>query len=798
MLNRNHSPDSQSRPLSKVDYSHPNEDVLNDNEDHHLNQKETFRTTDPNLNRNRKKTSNWIKLGIPILVMIIIAAIIAGVVASRNRSNSSPSSSSVSSSSSSASGAGSSAGKDQFHVLFSGYSNYGVPQYPTTVNQIFNSQPTIDSSSPSANQLSWGTDPVQLDQSGSNVRADHPRLFAPSYKWSRLPSLISADPYMASWNSTIINNAAKFYQMSPTNYSTDGGYSGSGVLDVAREVQLRLKHWAYAYRVTNDTKWVDRAWRELQVAAGNTTQPFGRAGNNWNTDHWLDVAEFTIGFAIAYDWLYDAWTADQRNAIMWSIINLGLKKGIESHETNAWFLTTNGNWNCVTNGGMVVGSLAIMSEDPSGTAAKMLPLALQSASANCVNAVSPDGTWSETSDYWYFGSQGHAHMTSALQTATGSTGQLLSANPSYNLTGLYHMYVYGSTFKANTGDCGPNKFVATANPMMYYGDQFQIPRYTLYQRDRQDAADPLSMFWYNPQVKGGWFVGLPLDRSFNDPSDAWVSMRSSWTDTNALYVSVKSGNLTGHQTHGMLDAGDLTLDAMGERWIGHLCQNDYLGTGYFSSEGVNSQRWLYYRCRTEGQNTILMNGMNQNPLSVNPVVKFESTGEAQDKIDYKVKDTESTAYWITDLSAAYNGTNVQRGVRLLNGRTQVLVQDEIVNGASNSQWRVHTNATISPSGNSAGMQLNGKKMTATILSPSGATFKVLEPVRSTTSPPLPNGSPDLPNPGVSVLAIDLGTGSQTVSVLFSPDWKDTLGGSYKSLDTVKEVPLGQWSLKSHS
>lgn len=40
-------------------------------------------------------------------------------------------------------------------------------------------------------------------------------------------------------------------------------------------------------------------------------------------------------------------------------------------------------------------------------------------------------------------------MSSALQTATGSTHQLLTANPSFNLTGLYHMYVYGNTCKSN-------------------------------------------------------------------------------------------------------------------------------------------------------------------------------------------------------------------------------------------------------------------------------------------------------------------------------------------------------------
>lgn len=53
--------------------------------------------------------------------------------------------------------------------------------------------------------------------------------------------------------------------MAPTVYAIDGGLSGSGVLDVAREVQLRIKHWGYAYKLSNDTKWVDRAWQELQV-----------------------------------------------------------------------------------------------------------------------------------------------------------------------------------------------------------------------------------------------------------------------------------------------------------------------------------------------------------------------------------------------------------------------------------------------------------------------------------------------------------------------------------------------------
>lgn len=787
MYGRKQSMDSQARPLGKVDYSQADDDP-ND---------QAFNSSNPNLQhevftnekQKKKKRSNWLKFGIPLAIIAIILGAVLGAVLGTHHGSSSTHSAV---SSGAASGAGANAGKDASQVLFTGYNAYGVPQYPLSVHTAFNSPPSLSSN----DNLGWGQDPNSPDPSSQSIRSDRPRLFASTYRWNRLPSLIKIDPYLTAWNSTIFSNATAFYNLPPTNYSIDGGFSGSGVLDVGREVQLRLKHWAYAYRMSNDTKWVDRAWRELQTAAGNTTQPFGRAGNNWNTDHWLDVAEFTVGFAIAYDWMYEAWTPDQRTAIMWSIINLGLQKGIESHSTNAWFLTTNGNWNCVTNGGMVIGSLAVMNDDPTGTAAKLLPLALQSASTNCVNAVSPDGTWSETSDYWYFGSQGHAQMASALLTATGSTQQLLSANPAFNLSGLYHMYVYGNTYKANTGDCGPNKYTASANPLLFYGDQFGVPRYTLYQRDRPDSPDPLSMFWYNPQVTGGWYVGLPLDHSFSDPSDAWVSMRSSWTDTTGLFVSAKAGNLTGHQTHGFLDAGTFTIDALGERWAGHLCQNDYLGDGYFSSEGPASKRWLYYRCRTEGQNTILMNGMNQSPGSVSTVAKFESTGESQDNINYNINSGQSTAYWITDLTTAYNGTSVLRGVRLLNGRTQVLIQDEINGATGPSQWRMHTNATTTypTDGKTAHLELNGKTMIATIHSPANAKFTTAEPVRLASDPPLPSGSPDLPNPGVSVLTIDIPTGSSTVIVLFSPQWS-TKG--YQANSNPNTVPLSSWSLTSH-
>ena len=134
-------------------------------------------------------------------------------------------------------------------------------------------------------------------------------------------------------------------------------------------------------------------------------------------------------------------------------------------------------------------------------------------------------------------------------------------------------------------------------------------------------------------------------------------MRSSWTDINGLYVAVKAGMLVGHQTHNDLDAGDFVLDALGTRWAGELGSGDYLSTGYFSSDDQDSQRWLYYRKRTEGQNTILVGQENQD-VAASPTAKFDSTGEAQGSSTVYDVPNGSAAYFVADLTSAYFNTSV--------------------------------------------------------------------------------------------------------------------------------------------
>jgi hypothetical protein len=85
---------------------------------------------------------------------------------------------------------------------------------------------------------------------------------APSYQWQALPNLINSDPYLRGWNDTIFGNATEYYSLAPVIYFMDGD---SGILDNSRNVKMRIKAFGYAYRMTNDTKWAERAWIELQV-----------------------------------------------------------------------------------------------------------------------------------------------------------------------------------------------------------------------------------------------------------------------------------------------------------------------------------------------------------------------------------------------------------------------------------------------------------------------------------------------------------------------------------------------------
>jgi hypothetical protein len=130
---------------------------------------------------------------------------------------------------------------------------------------------------------------------------------------------------------------------------------------------------------------------------------------------------------------------------------------------------------------------------------------------------------------------------------------------------------------------------------------------------------------------------------------------------------------------------------------------------------------------------------------------------------------------------------------MINGRKQVLIQDEI-EASQGVQWRMQTNATIEvdSAGTTATLTRDGKTLEVKILSPSdGAKFSSSEAKRFDSDPTPPEA--DQENPGVSVLIIDLPAGQYNIQTLFNPQWD-----GFSDFKTPGSVDLANWSLTSHN
>lgn len=90
----------------------------------------------------------------------------------------------------------------------------------------------------------------------------------------------------------------------------------------------------------------------------------------------MDLAELTAAYAIAYDWLYDQWTDDQKTTIRGNIVTYGLTYGVAAYAAPPFWQSVNGNWNCVSNAGLIMGCLAIQGDDTTGICNNLLNQAL--------------------------------------------------------------------------------------------------------------------------------------------------------------------------------------------------------------------------------------------------------------------------------------------------------------------------------------------------------------------------------------------------------------------------------------
>ncbi|MCX6925073.1 MAG: heparinase II/III family protein [Verrucomicrobia bacterium] len=544
---------------------------------------------------------------------------------------------------------------------------------------------------------------------------------------------IAANAQLKCWHTNLQSEAQALLSKPPSRYEIPDGLR---LLATSRRVLQRVYTLALLNRLDGDPHYIERAWQELAAA---TKFP------DWNPRHFLDTAEMTHAFAIGYDWLYDAWTPEQRATLREAMVEKGLKPALKLYRAQTWWTTAHHNWNQVCNGGIGMGALALAEVEPE-LAGEILHDALESIQL-AMAEFAPDGAWKEGPGYWNYATDYNVVFLAGLQTALGRDFGL-SRIGAFEQTGLFPLYLTGPLGRTfNYADGGDNTLFA---PQMFWlARRFKQPVLAWYER-RATSPSALDLLWFDPEGSSPKAAGLPLDKYFRGAEVA--VLRSDWDNPKAVFVGFKAGDNKANHSH--LDLGSFVFDAAGVRWAMDLGADNYNLPGYFGG-----QRWNYYRLRAEGQNTLVINpgeGPDQDLAARAQIIRFESGTER--------------SFAIADLTPAYakNARRVWRGIALLD-RDKVLVQDEIQAGKPiELWWFMHTpvNVQIETNGRTADLQQGGAQLRAEILSPPDAKFQLMDAQPLPTSPH-PDGQAK--NERVRKLAIHLaGISEARLVVLFVP------------------------------
>jgi len=533
-----------------------------------------------------------------------------------------------------------------------------------------------------------------------------------------------------------------------------------------------------AYRLTGNATYAERLWKEIEVAAALT---------DWHPAHFLDTAEMTNALAIAYDWARGYWSADRRSQIVTAIVEKGLKPGLSAYQSNQWFFRdTSNNWALVTNGGMTMGALAVAGDQPA-LAAQIIARSVPSARAVLRHFTADNGGWYEGPGYFHYTLRYAAWMMASLETALGSDFGL-GLTPGFERAGLTALLQTGPTGASfNYADAGSSRYAIGAAGY-WMARRFSRPEYAWYARTYTSSADPLGLLWFDGRGAAPAADTLAGDAFFRGPAATpyapadVVTLRGGW-DSAATFVATKAGKIG--DSHGNMDAGTFVLDAAGQRWFHDLGGDSYALPGYFS----NPQRWTYYRMRAEGQNTLVINpgaDGGQRLGATPPVTLFRSADDG--------------SRTVTDLTSAYAGvTSVQRGIALVNGRRDVVVQDEIRAATpATVWWFAHMKLTpsqvqIAADGRSAILTQNGQRLYAGIVAgPDGATFSLQAAAPLPTSP---NPTGQNANTGIMKLAVRMtGVTEARLAIVFAP----LATGQTAPTSLPMVTPLAAWAAAANT
>ncbi len=393
------------------------------------------------------------------------------------------------------------------------------------------------------------------------------------------PSLLAKakDPLANQMWSSLLSDADQYAEEDPET---------AAAAAVARwqrvERSNRIRALSFAYAVTRERKYAGAAIKHLVTFSQETSW------HEENSDTLITVAAIcTMG--LAYDWLYDALTPDERAGIRSAMITYGLEPVARAVEKGEWWTRWDRcNWGAVIYGQAGVAAMALLPDEP--RAADWVRVCQRNIWPY-LQALGDDGGWGESGNY---GAYLWSNALLFMEAQRRVLGVDFLDDPKLRLLPYWSInlldpsgenYVPFLDCNAGTGN--------TAELLSFLAREFRdgrvqsVARQVIQRRGRPSA---LLYLWFDPSVEPQTISDLPLDKSF--PSLDWAMMRSKWEDPRALLFAMKAGQEDWDHHHH--DIGSFALYANGQPLL-----VDYL------------YPHTLWGCEAESHSTIIVNGKDQ-------------------------------------------------------------------------------------------------------------------------------------------------------------------------------------------
>lgn len=613
----------------------------------------------------------------------------------------------------------------------------------------------------------------------------HPYIMVDAQGFADLRYYLKHDETLQSY----VNNIKNGYGVGSNKFKSGTQWfrrsDGQRLLSISRDVEDKMLGWCMLYQLgiyegEEKQQLIDRVWQEVEAVANFYDDEYNKY--SWNPSHYLDTGEASYAMAIAYDWMYDAWTPEQRSIIARAIYEYGLQttSTLEGGGANYNLAGSGNNWNGVTNGGIMSGALAIVNDD------YIVSMGLQDEVVKVIGAsvvgietgmwvYGPDGGYEEGPGYWSYGTTFCMIHFAALNSACG-TNYGLYYTPGFKESAYFTTYLgsANTTWGFHDGSSGQSipSIASWFASISGDGNINAIRRQGI--EKGWCGSGIYDIMFFNPHIIKN-SVDLTLDAYYS--LDTIMTFRSSWDTSNNIFAGLHGGDNAA--SHGDLDTGNFVINVNGVYMINDLGADNYNMVGYFGS-----YRWSYYRKRTEGQNCIVMIGHGEkwDGKTGKPECLLDANGKVVESLDdavymlsggakYTIKDNGgrgekvsnvagtvpdpayygqkagsvsratafesgiNSAYGVVDMAPAYATAKGQmlRGLYMKDNRSTVVLQDEgTFNAYQDIWWFAHTQGevTVSEDGKTAFIYRNGIYLYCELVvdptKPCDAKFSVME------------------------------------------------------------------------